>query len=425
MICMNPTELEKSEPLLTGNPHPRPERGFWTKLNWSLDNWAAKRLTKREFDTMIDFERNAVKNGWRWLIGYLVVTTLYSVCISYAIPRFSFAAAMFTVQGAGMALASSYVGYLVASPRLQRTAGWWIGTNTSMGYGLLLGVVSMTLGVAVATLAARRSPIDVIEKLVASPQAMAAIGLVVLTVFTMTYAAKILTEHRIASFRRITELERAAHRTTEADLKLLQAQVEPHFLYNTLANLRYLVQTNSPQALRMTDHIIEYLRQSLPNFRSDSTSVANDMELVKSYLSIMEIRMGGQMQFSTDVTSEAAELPIAPLMLLTLVENAIKHGVGRSVTGGRIDVEAFVEDERLVLQVRDTGAGLDGKVSETIAKPKGGGVGLANIQERIKTLYGDDADFALEPNRPKGAVATLSMPLAALKNAHETVTPNA
>jgi sensor histidine kinase YesM len=421
---MNPTELEKSETLLTGNPLPRPESGFWAKLNWRLDNWAAKRLTKREFDTMIDFERQAARSGLKWLIGYLVITTLYAVCVTYAIPKLSIAAALITVHGVGMALISTYVGYMVASPRLQRTAGWWLGTNTSTIQGVLLGVVSMTLGIVVATLAARRSPYEIFQRLIESPQALATIGLVVLTVFMMTFFAKIITEHRIASLHRIAELERAAHRTTEADLKLLQAQVEPHFLYNTLANLRYLVQTNSPQALKMTDHIIEYLRQSLPNFRSDFTSVANDIELAQSYLSIMEIRMGGQMQFSVDVADEARDLPVAPLMLLTLIENAIKHGVGRSVTGGRIDVEAFIEDERLVLQVRDTGAGLDGKVSETIAKPKGGGVGLANIQERIKTLYGEGAEFTLEPNRPKGAVATLSMPVAALKGAHDVVAPN-
>jgi sensor histidine kinase YesM len=98
-----------------------------------------------------------------------------------------------------------------------------------------------------------------------------------------------------------------------------------------------------------------------------------------------------------------------------LVENAVKHGVGRSIDGGQIDVEAFVDEDLLVLQVRDTGAGLQAKTSETLAKPATGGVGLANIRERIQSLYGDEASLTLSANQPRGAVSTLSIPIAKLK----------
>jgi hypothetical protein len=410
------------EPLLTGHPHPKPENGFWSRLNWQVDNWAAKYLTRSEFDRAKAAEADFFKHWLRYLLIYLAFTTLLAWALRATLndTKMTIGPSLIVVHSGAFGLLCSFVGYLSASPRLNNHMnGWPWGGRLKGGYaiaaGFATGITFALLGMTVGNLSAGRPPFQTIEKILTTPRLMGTVTLVLLIAILFVLAINFITKQRQESLRRIAQLERVARRATEADLKLLQAQVEPHFLYNTLANLRYLVQSNSPKALAMTDHVIEYLRQSLPNFRSETTSVAKDIELARSYLSIMEIRMGGTMTFSASSTADASGYEVSPLMLLTLVENAVKHGVGRSIDGGQIDVEAFVDEDLLVLQVRDTGAGLQAKTSETLAKPATGGVGLANIRERIQSLYGDEASLTLSANQPRGAVSTLSIPIAKLK----------
>jgi len=197
------------------------------------------------------------------------------------------------------------------------------------------------------------------------------------------------------------ERERLARRGAQAELKLLQAQVEPHFLFNTLANVRYLVQSGSPDAVAMLDHLIHYLRSALPEIRSEGSTLAREAELARAYLEIMRIRMGGALDFAIELPEEIADATFPPLMLITLVENAIKHGVAPKGRG-RVEVRAAREGASLRVCVDDDGRG--------IIQPAGRGVGLANIRARLHALFGDAAYIALEDRVGGGTHAIIQVP---------------
>jgi hypothetical protein len=196
---------------------------------------------------------------------------------------------------------------------------------------------------------------------------------------------------------------------TEARLQALQAQVEPHFLYNTLANVQALTEVDPPAANKLVGHLIEYLRAALPKMRESSSTVGQEVERVRAYLNILKMRMGERLDFGIQVPEGLLNLAFPPMMLPTLVENAIKHGLEPRREGGRIDVLATSVQrggrERLVLKVADTGAGLSEQETQS-----GSGVGLSNLRERLLALYGDKASFTIEANQSSGVVATIDIP---------------
>lgn len=195
----------------------------------------------------------------------------------------------------------------------------------------------------------------------------------------------------------------------EAKLMALQAQVEPHFLYNTLANVQALTEVDPVQANKMTGHLIQYLRASLPKMRENISTVGQEIELVRAYLNILKMRMGTRLEFGIDVPLELETLPFPPLMLPSLVENAIKHGLEPLREGGRIDVVVekigIGKDAKLRILVKDTGKGLTDSPVQS-----GGGIGLNNIRERLQALFGDHARLILQSNNPTGVVATIETP---------------
>ncbi|MDL1859858.1 hypothetical protein FBR04_02360 [Betaproteobacteria bacterium PRO7] len=203
--------------------------------------------------------------------------------------------------------------------------------------------------------------------------------------------------------------ERLARQSAESELRLLQAQVEPHFLYNTLANLRYLIQKNSPDALAMTDALIEYLRTSVPDMRARRVTLGREADHVRHYLDIMRMRLGGRLEFGVDVPEPLRAVELPPLVLLTLVENAIKHGIAPLVEGGRVDVRAREAGDAVVIEVADSGAGL-GAAKEAPVTEASTGAGLANARGRLWLTYGDAAELTLAANAPRGTVATLRIP---------------
>ncbi|MEO8384023.1 MAG: sensor histidine kinase, partial [Betaproteobacteria bacterium] len=205
------------------------------------------------------------------------------------------------------------------------------------------------------------------------------------------------------------EISNVNRQVTEARLQALQAQVEPHFLYNTLANVQALTEVDPPAANQMVGHLIQYLRASLPKMRENTSTVGQEVERVRAYLNILKMRMGARLEFGIDVPEELLTVPFPPMMLPSLVENAIKHGLEPQREGGRIDVvvaRMFTADgDRIQLQVKDTGRGLSDAPIQA-----GGGVGLSNLRERLSALYGDKARFSIQSNEPKGVVATVELP---------------
>jgi LytS/YehU family sensor histidine kinase len=201
------------------------------------------------------------------------------------------------------------------------------------------------------------------------------------------------------------ERHRLARHALESELKLMQAQIEPHFLFNTLASVQYLTETDPPRASRMLDHLIAYLRAALPQLRSNSTTLGQEAGLAEAYLNILAMRMGERLSFGIDVPSELAAHPFPPTMLVSIVENAVKHGLEAEAAGGRITIAAARNGDRLAVTVTDNGRG----VAEPSPSP-GQGVGLANVRERLAALYGDRARFDLDSGSPSGARATIEIP---------------
>lgn len=190
-----------------------------------------------------------------------------------------------------------------------------------------------------------------------------------------------------------------------ARLQLLRAQIEPHFLFNTLATVRTLVRLDRAGAIDMLDNLMRYLSEALPTLRQDEASLSAELQLVAAYLRIHQIRMGSRLTYELLIPETLGNERIPTMLLLTLVENALKHGINPTVEGGSISISAAREPTALVLKVADTGHGL--------AVTEGHGMGLANIRRRLSMLYGDAAVLSLARSASRGMVATVSIPMAA------------
>ncbi|MFY7867354.1 sensor histidine kinase [Roseateles sp.] len=195
-----------------------------------------------------------------------------------------------------------------------------------------------------------------------------------------------------------SELERQA---LDGRLRLLQAQIEPHFLFNTLANVRALVETGSPQAAPVLRSLIAYLRAAMPRLQNESANLGDELHLVRAYLELMHLRMPDRLDFRIEVPSELLALRFPPMALLTLVENAVRHGIDPSEEGGRIDVggELNPKDQSVRLWVSDSGVGM--------TQSAGTGTGLRNLSERLKVFYGAAARLGLSENSPHGLCAEI------------------
>jgi LytS/YehU family sensor histidine kinase len=192
----------------------------------------------------------------------------------------------------------------------------------------------------------------------------------------------------------------------EARLQVMRAQIEPHFLFNTLANVKRLCQTDVAGGVTMLDNLTRYLRAALPQMRGAQTTLGQEADLVQAYLAVLQIRMGGRLRHAISIPPALRSQPFPPMMLLTLAENAIKHGLTPSPHGGRLDVRARATASRLLVEVADTGVGFGA------AATGGSGVGLANTRARLAALHGDAAELSLEANHPSGVVAGIRLPLA-------------
>ncbi len=241
----------------------------------------------------------------------------------------------------------------------------------------------------------------------------AALVLLFIPLFMLLVVAKFFIDRSRAS-QRVAELKRKeaeyhrmSRQVTEAKLQALQAQVEPHFLYNTLANVQALTEVDPGRANTMVGHLIQYLRNALPKMRESVSTVGQEIELVRAYLNILQMRMGRRLSFDISVPESLLATPFPPLMLPSLVENAIQHGLEPQRDGGSVLITAQAHGGLLRLVVSDTGRGF----GETV----GAGVGLTNIRERLAALYGDAGKLTLESNSPGGVVATIEVPLEGLR----------
>jgi sensor histidine kinase YesM len=220
---------------------------------------------------------------------------------------------------------------------------------------------------------------------------------------------------RVAELRQNEEArtrETAAEKElTVAKLSLLHAQVEPHFLYNTLASAQVLTRSDAAGAERMLGHLISYLRRSLPRAEDSPSTLGEEVERARAYLEILKIRMGERLGLQIQVPESLARVPMPPMMLQTLVENAIKHGLEPLPSGGTVWILARENAGEVAVTVADDGRGFSEDGGGT-------GIGLKNVRERLRLAYGDRAKFAIVENFPRGVAATITLPASGPGVAH-------
>ena len=267
-------------------------------------------------------------------------------------------------------------------PLLHTFSGW----RGAIPGALLAMLVGPSLGMSLADLlTGNQSP-----SLLRWGSASARITLVVSLLGTVISIVVIGAMESLAGAR--AQAEAAQRQAAETQLRLLQSQLEPHMLFNTLANLRVLIGLQPQQAQVMLDHLIAYLRATLNASRSTTHPLATEFERVADYLALMAIRMGPRLQVQLDLPDALRLTPVPPLLLQPLVENAIKHGLEPQVAGGLVQVQALQLGANLHLVVRDSGQGLRAAQGPT----PGSHFGLAQVRERLATLYGARASLSLQ-----------------------------
>ena len=267
------------------------------------------------------------------------------------------------------------------------------------GIGALLGIALMRVVLSNA------HPLDVLRSGPMITIAVYAVGTAVI-IRLVLFAGERRIERETQAARQQEQIAAAGRMLAEARLRALQAQIEPHFLYNTLANVVSLIDTQPAQARRMLERFIDYLRASLAASRAESATLGGELDLVRAYLDVLGVRMGARLRYRIEADSDTRQLPIAPMLLQPLVENAIMHGIEPKMEGGEVLVRAQVIDDALCVEVSDSGMGLGH------APPRpGGGVGLSNLRERVRQLHGPTAQLQLIENQACGVTSRLLLPL--------------
>lgn len=240
-------------------------------------------------------------------------------------------------------------------------------------------------------------------------------------IFAYFIAAKIIVRKTAESEAKLrvatvnAEQEALQRQLVQARLKLLQAQVEPHFLFNTLAAVDYLIETDAPRASVMQKKLITYLRGALPQMRQESSTLGREMNLIRAYLDLIKMRIEDRLEVDIQVPPILMNAVFPPMILQSLVENAIKHGIEPKPEGGRITILARTQDEQLWVEVSDTGVGLpDGDIFGT--STNGTGLGLDNIRKRLALLYPGASRIELRSGHEGGTTVRLVIPYQTLSH---------
>jgi len=248
--------------------------------------------------------------------------------------------------------------------------------------------------------------------------------IVISMIIKITYKGQLKAQAEAAQATEVAESEQLKRQVVEARMAAMQAQVEPHFLFNTLASIDHLIETDPVRASVMQKNLIALLRASMPTMREASNGgprdLGREMAVVRPYLEILKVRMEERLSTRIDVPDGLLSAEFPSMMIQSLVENAIKHGLEPKPEGGELSIRAEIVHGKLTITVADTGLGF-GR-----AATAGTGVGLANIRERLALLYGGNASLSVTENRPSGTVVTIAVPYTTAPAAHDgTPSPSA
>ena len=277
---------------------------------------------------------------------------------------------------------------------------------TFVGLGLLGGVVGMALGQYAKK--GYVDPLELMERLADKAMLVAPLLLVVIAGMGLLFIGVARTRQAVLQRQRdrarlVGERDAATAQARQAQLQLLQAQIQPHFIFNTLAALQHWVDRSDPRAAPLLRQVSAFLRAATDMLGKDSVSLTEELTQVEHYLGIMKARWGERLRFELDCDPTLRDQSLPPGLLLTLVENAVEHGLSHQLDGGQVWVEAGLNAAgQIQIQVRDDGAGL--------APQWQTGVGLSNVRERLQHHFGPGADLTLQPREGGGCVATLSIP---------------
>ena len=282
----------------------------------------------------------------------------------------------------------------------------WLITDWDRHWRRLVAIVpvGVVIGYLLGTLAADQVlHINSFGLLLAQPQRF--LGLLTMSMVAgalMTYF--FLSRRQLAAHKQRAEV--ALRQAAESRLKLLETQLEPHMLFNTLANLRILISLDPVRAQTMLDHLISYLRATLSASRADTHTLRQEFDRLQDYLELMAVRMGARLQFSFNLPPELAAQEVPPLLLQPLIENSIQHGLEPKVEGGSVTISARREGELLCLEVFDTGLGLEPSSNASA----GQGFGLSQVRERLSTVYGTAGAISLIASNGGGTCARVTFP---------------
>ena len=339
--------------------------------------------------------------GWRrneWRVPLVVVV----ICLVAALLNLAFSWPQPARTVRDVVLSTLFCGFgiygmamLIRLPLRGRFPGWAVVVAILVGNVLGSRLAYLVLGVPDYIGMVMRNPAGLRNSLVVP----AAIGLVVTAFFLYFSHTQGVKEELERQRRRAAE---ALQAETQARLALLQAQIEPHFLFNTLANIHSLIREDAEAASVVLEQLNTYLRTSLRRTREPTSTVGEELELVEALLGIAGMRLGRRLEYSINAAPDVRAAPLPPLLLQPLVENAVRHGIEPAVEGGRISVEVKRLNGDLEMLVTDTGVGLD------VNAP--GGVGLANIRARLESLYGVAGKLEFYANVPRGVIARLIIP---------------
>jgi len=335
---------------------------------------------------------------WLALLKLCVILSAVGLLVKLAfLPDMHWWRAVVVANVIGVALAASLLGVWFNYRKIAHAKGRALVKMVG------LGVIGGVYGGIVATLV-KGEPLQAVLETLPRTIAIVTIAATVLVAAPLILVATLRNRHYQAlatQLQRDAEQARLARELSETQLRLLRAQIEPHFLFNTLGAVQQLAEDKAPRAAELTAHLIDFLRASMSDMRCEQVSLATEFGLVESYLAVMQIRMGERLRVRIDLPPALAATPIPSMLVLTLAENAIKHGIEPSLRGGEITVTAHADADHIRIAVHDSGVGM----SDT----PGSGTGLENVRHRLRLAYGDDAILALSEAEP-GLLAEILIP---------------
>jgi sensor histidine kinase YesM len=340
--------------------------------------------------------------GWLWTAGLLALFNLCGLALHEFLPGRSWAAAIVTANLLGIALTFVLI------------AAWFNYRQFSrQKLKMLLAVLGFTVFAAVTSTALsmwmKGQPLaHAMERVSHFTGGVLSGSLAILApVLLISILRNRHYEALNTQLQREAEQARLARELSESQLRLLRAQIEPHFLFNTLGAVQQLAQHGAPRAAELTANLIDFLRSSMRDMRSEQVSLTAEFGLVESYLKVMQARLGERLRFSLQLPRALEQVQLPSMILLTLVENAIKHGIEPALRGGEVTLSASVIEGAVRIRVQDGGVGM----STIPADDDGGGTGLDNVRHRLRLAYGDAASLMLRDGDP-GLIADVTIPHA-------------